>query len=488
MTIYLLSSDLFIWVYLLNIILSFIVIFFERKNPASTWAWLLVFIYLPIVGFWLYLMFGRNAKKEKMFIEKHENDGIFLNGFFGKSTKYFPLIKEQRDMVKEKSGILPRSIFDDVVYMNINSDILLTDNNVIEVFGKGDDKFEKLINDIKNAKSFIHFEYYIIREDQLGKNIVNLLAQKAREGVDVRFLYDGMGCRKLSKIFFQDLIKAGGHAEMFLPPKFTRINFRNHRKIAVIDGKVAYIGGFNIGDEYLGLVERFGNWRDCHIRIEGDSVDLLNIIFLNDWNFTSKNNKIEIDKSYFPKKADITGTKVQIVSSGPDVRYKSIKNNVFKIMTRAKKNIYIVTPYFVPDDSIMDALKTASRSGVDVRVIIPKNPDHPFVYWTSMSYLGELLESGVRCYQFTDGFIHSKVVSVDGYASTIGTSNFDIRSFDLNFEVNAFIFDEEVSKTVEKNFLLDLTSCEEITMENYNNRGNIFKIKEGISRLFSPML
>ncbi len=483
-----LTSGIFLWVYLINIVLSFIVIFFERKNPASTWAWLLVFIYLPVVGFCVYLIFGRNAKKERMFMEKYNNDSRFLKEFLENNNRYSDEIFNQRKISENKDPILPKSIFDDAVYLNINSDTILTNNNKIQVFGKGDDKFNSLMNDMKNAKKFIHFEYYIIRDDKLGNAIMKLLAQKAREGVCVRVLYDGMGCRKVSKTFFDELKEAGGNVEMFLPPNFTRINFRNHRKIVVVDGEIGYVGGFNVGDEYLGLVKRFGNWRDSHLRICGDAVDFLNIVFLNDWNFTSKKNKAKITTDLFPAKENIKGTNVQIVSSGPDVKRKRIKNSIFKIMTRARKNIYIATPYFVPDDSIMDALKTAARSGVDVRVIIPANPDHPFVYWTSMSYLGELLDSGVKCYQYKNGFIHSKVISVDGYASTIGTSNFDIRSFDLNFEVNAFIFDEEVSKEIERNFLEDLLSCEEMDMEKYNNRGNIFKIREGISRLFSPML
>ena len=248
------------------------------------------------------------------------------------------------------------------------------------------------------------------------------------------------------------------------------------------------MGGLNIGDEYLGRVERYGKWRDTHLRIEGDAVDQLQLRFIMDWNFVFDNEIVLSDK-YFPADKNCSGkVKMQIVSSGPDTKQQNIRDGYFKMMNEAEKNIYITTPYFVPDDGIFSALKVAALSGIDVRIIIPANPDHPFVYWASMSYLGELLEAGVKCYEYNEGFVHSKTVYVDGFVTSVGTANMDIRSFDLNFEVNAFIYDREIAAEHEAQFLKDIENCTEITKEWYEKRSGWFQVKEAISRLISPML
>ena len=313
-------------------------------------------------------------------------------------------------------------------------------------------------------------EYYILRGDDLGKKIVHELALKAKEGVEVRLLYDGMGCSSLPRNFFQELEQNGGYAIAFLPRFIIRLNYRDHRKICIIDGEIGYIGGFNIGNEYLGIVKRYGSWRDTHLRIQGDAIDQLQIRFMMDWNFTTAYAPISLKKLYFPERKQIDGIKMQIISSGPDTVWKNIWNGYFKMMNEAEKHIYIETPYFVPDDGILEALRVAALSGIDVRIIIPGNPDHFFVYWASMSYLGELLEAGVRCYQYEKGFIHTKAVFVDSKICSIGTANMDIRSFDLNFEINAFLYDEQTTILLEQDFLNDLDNCVEITKEWYSKR------------------
>ena len=312
-----------------------------------------------------------------------------------------------------------------------------------------------------------------------------------KEGLEVKLLYDGMGGRSLPRNYFKDLIQAGGEVACFFPPFVPyislRINYRNHRKICIIDGTEGYVGGFNIGDEYIGYSKKFGYWRDTHSKIMGNAAKGLQWRFLLDWRFASQ-KELEVSERYFPNVEGKGKTGIQIVSSGPDSKWTSVKDGYFKMIINAKKKVYIQTPYFIPDDSILEALKMAGLSGVDVKVIIPDKPDHPFVYWASLSYIGELLEAGVKFYTYQDGFMHSKVIIMDDIVSSVGTANLDIRSFKLNFEVNAFMYDEEVNSKITKQIIRDLERCVEITAEGYAKRSLVVKFKESVSRLLSPIL
>ncbi|HCT65551.1 MAG TPA: cardiolipin synthase [Lachnospiraceae bacterium] len=473
--------------FMVNVVLASIVVFYERRNPASTWAWLFVLFFVPIFGFGIYFIFGRDSAKQKSFADKTKTDYDILWGYINSNEK---LSREVEKQSFSYDGIAlgeEYKYLKDFAMLNINSGSWLTYNNKLEHFIEGDKKFDALINDIRNARKFIHLEYYILRGDSLGRQIVDELTKKASEGVEVRILYDYMGNLFLSKDFYHNLIKMGGYAIPFISPKFIRINCRNHRKIVVIDGEIGYVGGFNIGDEYLGKVKRFGFWRDTHVRFEGEVVDQLQIRFLMDWNYASQ-RKIFINDYYFPPKKEVGYLPAQIVCSGPDTQWRNVKNSYFKMVNEAEKNVFIETPYFAPDDGVLGALKVAALSGIDVRIIIPGHPDHPFVYWASMSYLGELLEVGVKCYQYETGFIHSKALFIDGIAGTVGTANMDVRSFGLNFEVNAFIYEPETVKKLEADFYNDLKECTEITREWYNTRDKRFRFMEAISRLISPML
>ncbi len=479
---------IFIIIFLANVALAALTVFFEHRNPASTWAWLMVIKFIPIIGFFCYLVFGREGKKEDTFRKKAENDYETYFGYLNRMDKYSVMISAQKRAIEERVDIIDSKNLNDLAYLHINSGSCITYDNTVKSYFDGDSKFEALIEDIRNAEKFIHMEYYILRGDELGKRIVKELAKKAAEGVEVRLLYDAMGNRFLPKDFFKELKEAGGKVGAFLPPFIIRLNYRDHRKIAVIDGKIGYIGGFNIGDEYLGKVKRYGKWRDTHLRIEGDAVDQLQLRFIMDWNFVC-GGEIELSDKYFPIDKNLSGSvKIQIVSSGPDTKQQNIRNGYFKMINEAEHHIYITTPYFVPDDGIFAALKVAALSGIDVRIIIPANPDHFFVYWASMSYLGELLEAGVKCYQYNDGFVHSKTVYVDSFVTSVGTANMDVRSFDLNFETNAFIYDKRVTEEHERQFLKDIEKSTEITLEWYKKRSAVFKIREAISRLISPML
>ncbi|MFI3173710.1 MAG: cardiolipin synthase [Bacillota bacterium] len=475
----------------LNFLFAFVVIFFERRNPSGTWAWLLVLFFLPIIGFFVYLLIGQQGNKEKMFREKGEFDAKFYNSFLLNDHEVNnEKLQQQKKIVEGGGRVINEQHLTDLAYLHLNSGNFMTYNNDITMYSDGNDKFGNLLKDIENAKTFVHLQYYIWRNDDLGKKLVAAMAKKAAEGVEVRLNYDGMGNPHLPKDFFTAFHAAGGQTVAFLPPLVARVNYRNHRKLAIIDGEIGYIGGFNVGDEYLGRVKRYGNWRDLHFRVTGDAVDQMQIRFTMDWNFSIKeeSKKIPLETKYFPKREQFDGVKMQIVSSGPDTKYRNIRNGYDKMITEAENHVYLVTPYFVPDDGIFENLRVAALSGIDVRIIIPGNPDHPFVYWSSLSYLGELLDAGVRCFQYTNGFIHAKVLSIDGTVSSVGTANMDIRSFDVNFEVNSFVYDTKIAKQVEDQFLKDLQDCEELTLQWYENRSLLFRMKESISRLISPML
>lgn len=473
---------------IINVILSGFVVFFERRNPASTWAWLLVLLFIPILGFFAYMVFGRNSKREKMFREKEKYDQEVYYKYLFQDVHSAKEITEQKAFIENKGKLDHAEYVTDLAHLHLNSGNWITFNNKIDYFNNGKDKFEALVQDIRSAKEYIHLEYYIWRGDRLGTRLLDELTKKAAEGVTVRLLYDGIGNSRLPKNFFDRFHAAGGYTAAFLPRFVVRLNYRNHRKLAIIDGRVGYIGGFNVGDEYLGIVKRYGPWRDTHLRFQGDAVDQMQMRFIKDWNFTAKQGIIRLSEKYFPKRTQRKGIRTQIVSSGPDTQWKNIRNGYFKMINEAESNVYLTTPYFVPDDGIFEALRVAALSGLDVRILIPGNPDHFFVYWASMSYLGELLEAGVRVYQYEKGFIHAKVLTIDGTVASVGSANMDIRSFDLNFEVNAFMYDKGITKRLEEDFKNDLHSSVEITKEWYHRRKWWFKVHEAVARLISPML
>ena len=358
--------------------------------------------------------------------------------------------------------------------------------NQLKIYSSAEEKFEDLFRDLKNAKHFIHANYYIINDDQIGNKFMRILADKAAEGLEVRLLYDRMGCRNLSRYSIFNLEDAGGEAVSFAPFVLD-MNYRNHRKNVIIDGQIGYLGGINVGDEYLGLSERFGNWRDTHLKIRGESVDSQQYRFLLDWNFASGDDLL-VEEKYFPEKIYNGNSAVQIVSSGPDSREEEIKEMFLKMIYEAEETIYIQTPYFIPDQSVLEALEIASRAGVDVKIMIPDRGDHPFVYAANNSFIGQLLASGARCYRYTKGFLHSKTICIDSRVLSIGTTNLDVRSFKLNFEINAFIYNRERAEYHDQLFEEDLKFAKEITKAEFKSRSWTMKLRESISRLLSPIL
>ncbi|GIN39694.1 cardiolipin synthase [Heyndrickxia oleronia] len=470
--------------FILNFILSGIVIFLERRNIGATWAWLLVLLFIPVAGFIIYLIFGQNLSRRRIFYWK-DQEKIGIKEI---SQRQIDMLRNNKFPFHDERTVQ----YKELVYMLlVNDDAVMSHDNDVEIFIDGDDKFQSLFEDIRKAKDHIHLLYYIVRDDLLGQKLVELLTIKAKEGVTVRFVYDDMGSRRLPRKFFKSLVDAGGQVASFFPAKIPmlnlRVNFRNHRKLAIIDGNIGYIGGFNIGDEYLGLNKRFGYWRDTHLKITGKAVYAMQTRFILDWNQASS-KEIRYEERYFPDIPSIGYTDVQIVSSGPDSEWEQIKNGYIKMINSAKKYIFMQTPYFIPDDSLLNAIKIAILSGVDVRLMIPNKPDHMFVYWATYSYVGELLKTGAKVYIYDNGFIHAKMLVVDGKIATVGTANIDNRSFRLNFEVNAFLYSHHISKKLEKIYMDDMGKSKELTLEEYLLRPKWIRFKESISRLLSPIL
>lgn len=486
----------------INLILSLIIIFFQRRDPKAVWTWLLALYFLPIFGFFLYLVLCQDYRKSKMFRVKEMEDRLRYS---------FKSQEEESQNQKNWLGDAVSQDYEELVRYNLaTSGAVLTWDNQADIFTDGVEKFADLKKELKKAEKYIHIQYYIIKNDEVFQSMIPILEEKARDGVEVRILYDGMGGRFMPRKVWNQLrqagIKVGEFFPAFLGRLQLRVNYRNHRKIVVIDGNVGYVGGFNIGKEYISKEPKFGYWRDTHLKIRGSAVYSLQIRFALDWNYAAKEN-LFMDGKYFGLPDELGenypfaagdsalsagtlehGVGIQIINSGPDASNRQIRNNYLQMFHKAKHHIYIQTPYFVPDDAVLSALKIAAESGLDVRLMIPCKPDHPFVYWATYSYVKDLLEAGARCYIYENGFLHAKGVMVDGQVSCYGTANMDIRSFELNFEVNATIFDKGTTRRLEEAFLKDLENCKEVTKEVYEERGLIIRVKEQCSRLLSPLL
>ncbi|MBM7614978.1 cardiolipin synthase [Alkaliphilus hydrothermalis] len=460
-----------------------VMILMENRSPSRTVAWLLVLILLPVIGIFLYLYIGQNHKKKRTFIKKSQQDYRILS----------QLLKEQASFTKNsdfflenitgiKSKVIP------LLMKNTNSPI--TVNNESKILQNGKITYEAMLESISLAEDHIHMEYFIIKDSGIGRRIRDALIEAANRGVKVRVLYDAVGSWRLNNEFLTPLKEAGVRIEAFLPvsiPLFGhRLNYRNHRKNLIVDGTTGFLGGINIGDEYLGMDKKLGFWRDTHLQIKGEVVYVMQAIFLMDWFFVT--GEVIDDPIYFPRQGYCGTQMIQVASSGPDSQWEAIHQAYFTAIAAAKNKVYITTPYLIPDESILIALKTAALRGVDVRIIVPSHPDHRTVFWASRSHFRELLQAGVKIYEYKKGFIHGKVMLVDDDFVSIGTANVDIRSFHLNFEINAFIYDKETSEKMMFYFIDDFRHSREITLEEYHHRPYMERIKESVARLFSPIL
>ncbi|WP_172209700.1 cardiolipin synthase [Lactococcus hodotermopsidis] len=470
---------------LINIILSFIIIFRERKSTASTWSWLFVVNVVPIVGFILYILIGRGISDYRIFELQNQN----RPGFEREIAQAKKAYSEDRFLTK----ITDNYVIGQLLHMLfVSEESIVSMNTEIDLFTDGREKFDALIADIEKAQHHIHVEYYIFRMDKLGKELTQALIKACRRGVEVRILIDAWGSNRTKLKAFKELIALGGKVVYFFPlilPLINpRTNYRLHRKIVVIDGKIGYTGGFNVGDEYVSITKKFGYWRDNHLRVTGDIVYSLQNRFIMDWN-SQHEHEITNSLPYFPEKMPSSGNvTAQFVTSGPDSRREQIKMAYLKMINGAEDEIIIQTPYYIPDDAIHEALKLALLSGVKVKLLIPNKPDHPFVYWATYYYSASLVKYGADVYTYENGFVHAKTIIIDGTFASVGSANFDYRSFNLDFEGNMVIYDKEFAEQLRDNFHEDLTLSKQLTLERYGERSTFIRFKEGIARLIGPML
>lgn len=475
-------------IFLINFLVILNLIFREKRNIDTTVAWILILSTLPAVGFVMYFAFGRGIRKDNMFKIKEKEDKMIKSNILDTQVKLQRISDFEPDLLAHR----------DMIYALANSNNAnYTTNNSVSIYEESSDFFESLLKELKNAKKYINIQFYIFKDDDIGNKIIDILLQKVHEGVEVRLLYDAVGSRLFSDKSILKLKRGGVKVGCFFPSFLKIVNFnlnyRNHRKIVVVDGNIGFVGGNNVGDEYLGKDPKFGMWRDTHLKLSGDCVNDLNVRFILDWRYTTKED-LDFDK-YFNNN-NIKNTRqrgnigVQIVSSGPDItELEEIKYGYIKMIQKSNKYIYIQSPYFILDKTLIETLKIACLSGVDVRIMIPSKPDHPFVYWASSSYAGELLKFGAKVYTYDkNAFLHAKTVVMDDSICSIGTANMDIRSFELNFEVNAFIYSSIIAKQQKYIFEEDIKRCTEITYQMYSNRSQLVRFKESISRLLSPVL
>ncbi len=454
----------------------------KNNNPTKTLSYVIILIFFPFLGLLVYYLFGQEYRKTKIFRRKQ----VLNQSTIQKSHEALKLHGEAIRKVDDYLGTKTKLV--QLLQSNKNSPLTL--HNAVTLLKNGNPTFEALLKDLKAAKHHIHLEYYIIKDGVIGTQLLNILCEKAKAGLSVKLIYDDVGS-KLSSAIKQKLTASGVAHYPFMPvffSKFTgKMNYRNHRKIAVIDGTIAYVGGVNISDEYLNVPSDTLFWRDTHLRIEGEAVTSLQVEFFMTWDFVSA-AKTNVAPSYFPKVTCKDNIAIQIASSGPDTNAAHIMEALFLAITTAEDYVYITTPYFVPNAQIITALRVAAKSGVDVRLIIPKASDSWVVKHATNSYLEHLMLEGIKVYRYTKGFVHAKTMVVDDIFSTVGTSNMDYRSFNINFEVNAFIYDIETSKTLKAHFLEDLKSCERIDAKQWQQRSKFERWKESYCRLWSPLI
>ena len=476
-----------VFVYYVYLLITGVYLLLDNRDPGITMAWLIIFGVFPVVGFVCYLFFGCN----KRWIKTTEcSEMQFIKNKIEKVLK--PIVDRQKeyiDILNENEKPVYKGELIKLLYKSSAS--LLTLNNDVTIFYGGEEKFKSLKNDLMNAKQFIHLEYFIWCKDALTSEIIEILIEKIEEGVEVRILYDFWGGFSLKKSYIKNLRDKG----ICIYPFFNFLslfrmhtaNYRNHRKIAIIDGLVGYTGGMNASEEYISGGKNFSHWRDAHLRIEGEIVQVLQSIFLTDWENTTK--EMLFQEKYFPVlEKEYKKSPMQVAVSGPDSPWRSIQQMYFTLIKSAEKNVFIQSPYFVPDISICETLKIAALCGVDVRILITGQVDKYFPYWAAFTYFEDLLKSGVKIYHYDTGFLHAKVVSIDGMVCSVGTANMDMRSFNINYELQTIMYDEDMTRGVDDRFLEDLKISKPFTLESYAKISYFKKVRNSIVRLFAPLL
>lgn len=454
-----------------------VLIFLEGKNPDRTVLWLVTLALLPVVGMILYLLLGPDMKRiqaRKLFKPSKSCPATI-------TPRYFHTPHEVK-----KISIL--------AFRNSAADIM--ERGEVQVLEDGTQTFSAIKEALSAAKRFIHIEYFIFQDDRLGNEIADILCERASAGVKVRMMTDGVGTKKFGRALTRKLTGAGVEYHIFMPVSFpvlrSGVNFRNHRKIVVVDGDVAFTGGLNVGVEYLGEGP-LGKWRDTHARFRGEPVSALNAIFLQDWKIAAEEDlspDLELFLPTHPEEREkLPFLLTQVMASGGAVSpWHAIEQMYFMMISEAKSRIWITTPYLVPNESIMQALQVAALSGIDVRILIPSVPDHFLVNWAGRSNIEDLLRAGVRIWMYEEGFVHAKTLLMDDLISSVGTANLDNRSLAINFEVQAFVYCRETAKRFERDFLRDLEKSSECILSEWEKRGVRSKVLESLGRLWSSQI
>lgn len=473
--------------YIILVVMVSLRIIYDTRTTTKTLAYLLLVIFVPFGGMIFYFLFGVNYRKNKMYSKK-----LFANEEL--SVQITEQIYQYSNHVIEEKAAAVRENKSLANMLVKHTQSPLTANNEVKLLINGEEKFPEVIKALREAKHHIHLEYYIYEDDEIGRQIEKILIDKASEGVMVRFVYDDFGSHSIKRNLAKRLAENGVKVFPFLKINFilfaNRINYRNHRKIIIVDGQTAFVGGINVSDRYINRSNSKQFWRDTHLRIDGMGVHYLQYLFLCDWNFCS-NEKLQPNEQFFPGENSMAGfgnKVVQIVASGPDSETPTILFSVLKAINLAADEILITSPYFIPGESLTDALVIASLSGVSVKLLVPGVSDSILVNAAAKSYYSELLKAGVEIYLYNKGFVHSKTMVTDGKIAMVGTANMDYRSFDLNFEVNAIVYDEEVAKQLRMIFFEDISHAEKIDPVKWNSRSGFRQLMEKTARLISPMI
>ncbi|MBP6230945.1 MAG: cardiolipin synthase [Paludibacteraceae bacterium] len=467
---------LFLATYAYTIVSSVLVVLLENRHPVRTSAWIVVLLFVPFVGLFLYIVFGRSFHRQATISKKLKKKILSY-------TPEIPLLEAcGNDAICDKNQRL-------IQLLKNNTNAGIFTHNTVDIFTDGKVLFETMMQEIEGASKHIHAEYYAVETDDTGNMFKDMLIKKAQQGLEVRLIYDDVGSWRLKRSTIQEMKDAGVILQSFFElrfPYFTnKLNYRNHRKILVIDGKVGFLGGVNIADRYTKGLE-WGVWRDTHMRIQGDAVGGLQQLFLNDWLYITK--KAIHNKKYFPLHECEEKMPMQIVGSGPDSIWEGIMQGFCHAIHNATKTVYVQTPYFLPNDSVSNALQSAALSGVDVRIMIPSRSDTQISLQASLSFVRDMLAAGIRVYQYTAGFIHAKTITIDDEIAIIGSANMDFRSFEQNFEVSAFMYSTQKSIELRTIFLHDMTQCKRLLYTQWKQRSATSKLKQSSARLFSPLL
>lgn len=479
-----------LWQILLGINYTLVIIFsililLKNNNPVKTLSYLFALATLPFLGLLIYYFFGRDYRKSKIFKKKYFLDDTKLKEW---RSKFRLGHIKRKDFVKEFGD----SVFKIYKLLGNNEKAVLTFNNKADILINGEEKFKALKADLLKAESHIHMEYFVFLDDELGKEIIETLCKKAKQGIKVRLIYDDVGS-SLSRKTKKMLDHSGVEHFSFMPVIFTKftskLNYRDHRKIVVIDGTIGYVGGINMDKKYDNSFDNERFWRDTHLRIEGEAVGCLQSSFLLSWNFVSK-DEVEIEEILFPKTETSIKNPVaiQIAASGPDTDWANIMEAVFTAINTARDYVYITSPYLVPNSQILTALTTAARSGVDVRIMIPYKSDSWPAQYATDSFIEQLLTSEVKIFRYTKGFVHAKTMVIDDLFTSIGTANLDYRSFSINFEINALLYNRGKASEMKQIFLKDMEECDEVCLDRWKERSLARKLQESFSRLWAPLL